>query len=114
MLKISYWLYFGVTVWNICTILASTVFVLIIIVCSFDNNFSKNCFNVMRIGVILNGACFAILSILLTCTVIPLLYSLNKLSKGRMELTHGVKMLTMIFGCFTFCYSTRTLYDFLV
>ena len=31
-----------------------------------------------------------------------------------MELTHGVKMLSIVFSIFTFCYITRFLYDILV
>ena len=31
-----------------------------------------------------------------------------------MQLTNGVKMLTTIFGVFTICYVTRTLYDCIV
>ena len=33
------------------------------------------------------------------------------ISKGRMELSKGVKMLAFIFFTFTFCYTTRSLYD---
>ena len=43
-----------------------------------------------------------------------LFYSLRNLQAGRMELTQGVKMLFAVFAIFTFCYITRTIYDFLV
>ena len=31
-----------------------------------------------------------------------------------MELSSGVKMLTLIFGVFTICYTTRTVYDWMI
>ena len=62
----------------------------------------------------MNGVAFGILSFLLLLNVIPMFLSLNELQKRQMQLTSGVKMLTTIFGVFTICYISRTLYDCIV
>ena len=86
--RISFWLYFGVTVWTICLTIAVIIFVTYIAHCLRENSGdTAGCYGATHTGVFLNGACFAILSILLIVTVIPLFTSLNKLQKGRMELT---------------------------
>ena len=88
--RISFWLYFGVTAWTICLTIAVVIFVTYIAHCLRQNSSggdTAGCYAATHTGVFLNGACFAILSLLLIVTVIPLFTSLNKLQKGRMELT---------------------------
>ena len=82
--------------------------------CLNDKNDDRECYKQIDVGIILNGVCFATLSIILIGTVIPLFTALHTLQKGRMELTKGVKMLASVFGVFTFSYSTRTLYDWFI
>ena len=43
--------------------------------------------------------------------MVPLILALNNLSKGTLQLTKGVKMLTAVFAVFTFCYVTRAIFD---
>ena len=100
------------TVWTGSLILAAIIFVIYVAICF--NTDDQECSKATDTGVILNGTCFAMLSVLLVITVIPLFASLRSLSQGRMELTQGVKMLSAVFATFTFCYVTRTIFDFSV
>ena len=75
------------------------------------NDGFDECETPLEVGVWLNAANFLILSILLIATVIPLFKALSSLASGQMQLSHGVKMLSAVFGLFTFCYVTRSIYD---
>lgn len=112
---ISKWLYIGVTVW-VCSLWTGiTIFGVIIGICLQDDKEDLECFSATSVGIILNGVCFAILSLLLLMAVIPLFSSLRKLSsQGQMKLTQEVKMLSTVFAIFSFGFVTRTLYDFIV
>lgn len=112
---ISFWLYFGVTAFNLLIVLGFILFFFFYVRCVQNaSGESSSCQGTLDTGVKLNAACFAILSLLLVITVVPLLSSLNTLKKGQMELTQGVKMLSAVFAIFTFCYVTRTFYDIFV
>lgn len=112
---ISFWLYFGVTMWNLALVTGFILFFWFFAKCIKNTSSEKSsCQDVINTGVKLNAACFASLSLLLVITVIPLFSALNTLRKGRMELTQGVKMLSAVFAIFTICYVTRTLYDIFV
>ena len=111
---ISFWLYFGVTAFSLALVAGICIFFSFFLRCVNSNSDKEPCQDIVTMGVILNATCFASLSLLLVITVIPLFSALNTLRKGRMELTQGVKMLSAVFGIFTFCYVTRTLYDILV
>ncbi len=113
--SITYWLYFGVTVWSCLLILAVVIFLIILVNClEGDQETEDACYGATSVGLWLNAACFALLSLLLLGTMLPLCSSLKTLQAGRMELTQGVKMLFAVFAIFTFCYVTRTLYDIFV
>ena len=77
--KISYWLYFGVSVWNILLVIAATIFCIMLYNCLSDSNDDRECYEYTDLGTVLNGVCFALLSVLLICTVIPLFSALNRL-----------------------------------
>lgn len=112
---ISWWLYFGITIWTAMLIIGVVIFIATVLSClNNDNRPDSECFGETKTGIILNGVCFALLSVLLIVAIIPLFSSLRKLQQGKMQLTKGVKMLTLVFGVFTFCYLTRTLYDLLI
>ena len=112
--QISYWLYFGVTVWNICIILAVFIYAFVLLHCLNSTSEGESCYDISSTGIKLNAACFCLLSILLVIVMFPLFSELMKVQRGRMELTKGVKMLFTVFIVFTFCYVTRTIYDLCV
>lgn len=80
--SISFWLYFGTTVWTASILVGATGFVLYIIACSSSD--TSDCASFVETGIFLNALCFAILSLLLVGTVLPLFQALNKLQKGSM------------------------------
>ena len=78
---IAYWLYFGVTVWNICIVIGVVVFISIIIHClnTVGDVVGDGCYAVTEAGVICNATAFAILSLTLLVVVIPLFKALRDL-----------------------------------
>ena len=117
MESISFWLYFGITVWSCLIVLGVSIFMVYVAKCvakDGDVALESECYNATRVGILLNALCFAVLSLSLIFTMIPLCSSLKTLQSGRMELTKGVMMLFAVFTIFTFCYVTRTLYDIFV
>ena len=107
--SISKWLYFGMTCWCIGLIIGAIIFTLYVLICPDQDD--PQCFEATDIGIILNGANFVLLGLLLTLSMVPLILALNNLSKGTLQLTKGVKMLTAVFAVFTFCYVTRAIFD---
>ena len=100
---------------TVLLVLGVLIFIGKIFSCLDDSSETKgDCLGATRTGTILNGVCFALLSISLLAVIIPLFSALRALQQTRMELSKGVKMLALVFGIFTFCYATRTLYDWLV
>ena len=77
--KISYWLYFAATVWNACLVTAMLSFCIILFKCLEDKGGNRDCYLYTDLGTILNGVCFATLSLMLIATVIPLFSALNTL-----------------------------------
>lgn len=116
MEQISFWVYFAITVFSCLVVLAASIFILFIANCIANDDAAQtdSCYDATRVGILLNALCFAILSLSLVCTMLPLCSSLKTLQSGRMELTKGVMMLFAVFAIFTFCYVTRTLYDIFV
>ena len=112
---ISFWLYFGISIWNGCLILGCVVFITYIGHClNVSETQDPQCYNATNLGIIFNAVAFMILSITLLIVVIPLFKSLRDLRSGNMQLTYGVQLLASIFAIFTFCYVTRTIYDLTV
>ena len=88
--RISYWLYFSITVWIICLIVGLVIFIVYIAHCLDEKKSEEgkvDCYKATHTGILLNASLFAFLTLLLILTVIPLFTSLTKLRKGRMELT---------------------------
>ena len=114
--SISYWLYFGVTIWNIMLILAVAIFIGVIYKCLKKNpdDSSDACYVPTMLGTKLNAVCFIVLSILLIVSVIPLSQALVSIQRGRMKLTKSVKILFAVFFVFTICYVSRAFYDVMV
>ena len=77
--KISFWLYLGVTIWNASLVFSVTIFCGILFQCLDDENDDRECYKQIDLGIILNGVCFAMLSIILIATVIPLFTALHTL-----------------------------------
>ena len=77
--KISFWLYLSVTVWNSCLVLSVLIFCVVLVHCLKKKNGDRECYNYTDLGTELNGACFALLSVLLLAAVIPLFSALNTL-----------------------------------
>ena len=112
---ISFWLYFGISIWNGCLVIGCVVFISYIGHClSKPDTENPQCYKATDKGVIFNAVAFMILSITLLIVVIPLFKSLRDLRSGNMQLTYGVQLLASIFAIFTFCYVTRTIYDLTV
>ena len=87
---ITWWLYFGVTIWCSSLVLSVIVFVSYLVHClkhSDAEGSTDDCYQATEVGTTLNGVCFGILSMLYLLTVVPLFTALNNLQKGRMELT---------------------------
>ena len=112
--QVSYWMYFGVTVWNICIVLSVFIYAMVLLHCLNTTEKGDECYDISETGIKLNASCFCLLSILLVIVMFPLFSELIKVQRGRMELTKGVKMLFTVFIVFTFCYVTRTIYDLCV
>ncbi len=86
--SITYWLYFGVTVWSCLLVLAVVIFLIVLVNClENDQETEDACYGATSVGLWLNAACFALLSLLLLGTMLPLCSSLKTLQAGRMELT---------------------------
>ena len=76
---ISWWLYLGVTILSSCLILAFLAFLITIAVCLGREVDNSSCFDMTHTGTILNGVCFALLSLTLLSVIIPLFSSLHSL-----------------------------------
>ena len=114
MRKISYWLYLLVTAWNVAILLAVIGFITFLMLCLERDGSEDNCYGATKLGTILNGVCFAVLTACLLIAIFPLFHSLNRLQSIKMQLSREVKFLSSIFAVFTLGYLTRTVYDFTV
>ena len=76
---ITWWLYLGVTVLTGCLVLGFVIFLCFIILCLKEDFDDSSCFEKTHTGTILNGVCFAILSLSLLGAIIPLFSSLHSL-----------------------------------
>ena len=113
--RISFWTYFIITVGNGMLLLGVVIFSIVVYTSCKDAVEGSGCVKRKTdIGVKLNEACFVTLSICLIVTMIPLFGALLRLSKGRMELSKGIKMLFAVFAIFTLSYTTRTIYDIFI
>ena len=74
---ISYWLYFGITVWNMILVLGVLIFFIVFLNCV--NSAGEDCYGMEDTGLALNALCFIILSVSLVVVVIPLFSALYNL-----------------------------------
>ena len=67
------------TIWNASLVCSVAIFCGLMFQCLNDENDDRECYKQIDIGIILNGVCFATLSIILIGTVIPLFTALHTL-----------------------------------
>ena len=77
--SISWWLYLGVSIFSTCLILGFLAFLIKIALCLNGEADNSSCFGATHTGTILNGVCFAVLSLSLLGVIIPLFSSLHSL-----------------------------------
>ena len=86
--RIAWWLYFGITVWNLAWFIVLIIYTLYMTECwnKYYKDESKECRHYTKIGIKYNSAFFALLSVTLVLAVIPLFHSFRKIRQGRHDL----------------------------
>ena len=86
--RIAWWLYFGITVWNLSWFIVLIIYTLNMTECWQKwSNENSTCEKFTNIGIKYNSAFFAVLSITLLLAVIPLFHSFGKIRQGRHDLS---------------------------